>query len=291
MRLPHFEYLAPSTVAEAIELLHSRGLDARVMAGGTDLLIKMRHAGLKLKTVISLKHIQGLNTITADKDTGLFIGATALLADVAAHPAVKEHYPTVAEAAGGTANAQVRNLGTVVGNLCNASPAADNAPTLLAMGADVHIQGPDGCRDLSLEDFFKGPGITALADAEIVTAVSAPPLPTHSGTGYISLSARGQLDCTAAGVGVRVTMDGTACKDIRIFISACGPTPIRAVKTEALIRGKELTDEVLNRAGTQVLTEIMPITDLRASADYRRKMINVLTRRAIVKAHNTAMKL
>ncbi len=289
MRLPHFDYYAPTTIEEAIELVQSKGLDARVMAGGTDLLIKMRHAGLKLKTVISLKNISGLDTITADIDAGLSIGATALLADVAVHPDILKYYPTVAQAAGGTANAQVRNMGTVVGNLCNASPAADNAPTLLAMGAEVHIQGPTGARTMALEDFFTGPGMTALSDAEIVTSVHALALSENSATGYFSLSARGQLDCTAAGAGAKVTMNGSICEDIRIFISACGPTPIRAVKTEELLRGKELTDDVLDEAGVQTLTEIMPITDLRASADYRTKMVNVLTRRAIRQAHKNAM--
>lgn len=286
MRFPHFDYYAPTTIEEAIGLLQSKGPEARVMAGGTDLLIKMRHAGLTLKAVIALKNIAGLDAITVDRDAGLTIGATALLADVAAHKDILKYYPTVAEAAAGTANVQVRNMGTVVGNLCNASPAADNAPTLLALGAEVHIQGPAGKRAMPLEEFFKGPGINALGEAEIVTAVHAPALGINSATGYISLSARGQLDCSAAGTGVKLTLSGSVCEDIRIFISACGPTPIRARKTEDALRGKEMTDEVIDSASAQTLTEILPITDLRASADYRTKMVNVLTRRAIRQAYN-----
>ncbi len=289
MRLSHFDYDAPTTVKDAIELLQSRGPGARVMAGGTDLLIKMRHAGLKPSAIISLKQIPGLDTITFDKQGGLVIGATALLADVADHPDILKHYPTVAQAARGTANAQVRNMGTVIGNLCNASPSADNAPTLLAMGAEVHIQGPAGSRTLPLEQFFKGPGITALEAFEIVTAVHAPIPAPHSGTAYISLSARGKLDCTAVGAAVMLTLKGRVCENLRLFISACGPTPIRARNAENMIRGKELTTDAVDKAGAEASWETKPITDVRASADYRSKMVAVLARRVLREAHKSAL--
>lgn len=289
MRLSHFDYDAPTTVKDAIDLLQSRGAGARVMAGGTDLLIKMRHAGLKLSAIISLKQIPGLDTIAFDEKRGLTIGATALLADVAGHPDILKHYPTVAQAARGTANAQVRNMGTVIGNLCNASPSADNAPTLLAMGAEVHIQGPAGGRTLPLEQFFKGPGVTALAPFEIVTSVHVPIPAPHSGTAYISLSARGKLDCTAVGAAVMMILKDQACEDLRLFISACGPTPVRARKAEEIIRGKELTTEAVDKAGAEASWETKPITDVRASADYRSKMVAVLTRRVLRQAHKSAL--
>ncbi len=287
MRLSHFDYHAPETVAQAIALMQAKP-GARLMAGGTDLLIKMRHAGLKLQDVISVKSIKGLNTITVDENKGLSIGATALLADVALHPDILKYYPTVAQAARGTANAQVRNMGTVIGNLCNASPAADNAPTLLAMNAEVEIHGPGGQRRMPLEQFFKGPGITALQPAEIVTAVHAPKLAPHTGTAYISLSARGQLDCTAVGVAAMIVLKGKACEEVRIFISSCGPTPVRALKTEAIARGKELTEAVIEQAGNQAAGEVKPIADVRASAGYREKMVAVLTRRVLSQAYTRA---
>jgi len=287
MRLSHFDFYAPATVAEAIALLQAKP-GARLMAGGTDLLIKMRHAGLKLKDIISLKSVKGLNTIVFDENKGLTIGATALLADVAVHPEILKHYPTVAQAARGTANVQVRNMGTVGGNLCNASPAADNAPTLLAMNAEVQVQGPSGERRIPLEQFFKGPGVTALQPAEIVTAVHAPKLSPRTGTAYISLSARGQLDCTAVGVAAMVVLKGQVCEEVRIFISSCGPTPVRALKTETIARGKELTEAVIEQAGVQAAGEVKPITDVRASAGYREKMVAVLTRRVLSQAYRRA---
>lgn len=290
MRLSHFDYHAPTTVEEAIGLLQSRGPGARVMAGGTDLLVKMRHAGLKATAVVSLNRIAGLNRIAFDGQDGLTIGATALLADVASHPDILEHYPTVAEAARGTANAQIRNMGTVIGNLCNGSPSADNAPTLLAMGALLQIQGPSGSRTLPLEEFFRGPGITALDPNEIVTSVQVPAPVPHSGTAYISLSARGKLDCTAVGAGVFLTLNGEKCADLRLFIGACGPTPIRARAAEDQVRAKALTAAVMEAAAAAASAETSPISDVRASADYRGKMVAVLTRRVLRKAYNSALK-
>jgi len=289
MRFSHFDYHAPPTINEAIELLQAKGPGARVMAGGTDLLIKMRHAGLKLTDIISLKNIPGLDTITFDEKTGLTIGATALLADVAKHPDILKHYTTVALAARGTANVQVRNMGTVVGNLCNASPSADNAPTLLAMKSVIHIQGPNGARTLPLDQFFKGPGVTALEPFEIVTSIHTPVPPAHTGTAYLSLSARGKLDCTAVGAGVTLTVKEKVCADLRIFISACGPTAMRAGRAEEIIRGKELTADILDKAGVEASWETKPITDVRASADYRTKMVAVLTRRALRQALQSAL--
>ena len=173
MTVPRFEYAAAGSVAEAIRLLGEKGDDARVMAGGTDLLIKLRHGAVAPRFLVGLKKIPGLGGIRFDDSKGLTIGATALLGDVAAHPDVKRHYPGVAFAAGHTATVQIRNMGTVVGNLCNASPSADNAPTLLALDAVLTIQGPAGTRELPLDRFFRGPGANALQPAEIVTAEAA----------------------------------------------------------------------------------------------------------------------
>jgi len=288
MRLSHFDFLAPATIEEAVGLLQSKGADARLMAGGTDLLMKIKLGAIKPGFIISLKKIGGLDQISFDPTTGLTIGATALLADVADHPDILKHYPTVAQAARGTANVQVRNMGTVIGNLCNASPASDNAPTLLAMEAVLHIAGPEGKRKLPLDQFFKGPGMTALKPSEIVTAVGVPVLPPNAGTAYISLSARGKLDCTAVGAAVMVTMSGDVCKDIRLFVASCGPTPLRAVKAEEIIRGKQISDDLLAQAGSQASQESRPITDLRASGEYRTKMISVLTERVITEASKKA---
>ena len=289
MPVPRFDYIAPTTVDEAVALLVKGGKDARIMAGGTDLLVKIRHRMLFPERIVSLKRIAGLDTIAFDTHRGLTIGATTLLADVAAHPDVRRHYPTVAEAAGSTANVQVRNMGTVVGNLCNASPSADNAPTLMAMGAAVDIAGPDGTRSMPLDQFFQGPGVTALKSGEIVTAIQVPPPPAGTGTAYHSLSQRGKLDCSAVGVGTMVVLEKQCCTHARLIVGACAPVPMRTKGAERILVGKQMTDSLIREAAQAASEETSPITDVRASAPYRWKMVTVLTIRALTDARKMAL--
>jgi len=290
MPAAQFDYIAPTTVHEAVAALVKGGRDTRVMAGGTDLIVKIRHRMLFPTCIVNLKRIAGLDAITVDKKNGLTIGATALLADVAAHKGIRRHYPTVAEAAGATANVQVRNMGTVVGNLCNASPSADNAPTLMAMAATVDIAGPTGSRSVLLDQFFQGPGITALEPGEIVTAVRVPPPVAGSGTAYHSLSQRGKLDCSAVGVGTMVVLNGNHCTDARIIVGACAPVPMRTPEAEKALIGKKMTDDLIRRAAQKASEETSPITDVRASASYRWKMVAVLVIRALTDARQMALR-
>lgn len=288
--VPRFDYSAPTTVDQAVNLLVKGGRDTRIMAGGTDLLVRIRHRMVFPRRIVSLKQITGLNTIAFDAKRGLTIGATALLADVAAHPQVRRYYPTVAQAAGSTANVQVRNMGTVVGNLCNASPSADNAPTLMAMGATVEIAGPEGSRTIALDRFFKGPGVTALEAGELVTAIRVPRPPAGTGTAYHSLSQRGKLDCSAVGVGTMIILDGERCTDARLVVGACAPVPMRTEEAERMLVGKRMTDTLIRQAAQTASEETSPITDVRASAPYRWKMVTVLTIRALTDARKMALR-
>ena len=290
MPAAQFDYIAPTSVDQAVAALVEGGRDTRVMAGGTDLIVKIRHRMLFPTCIVNLKRIAGLDAITADKKNGLTIGATALLADVAAHKGIRRHYPTVAEAAGATANVQIRNMGTVVGNLCNASPSADNAPTLMAMAATVDIAGPTGSRSMPLDQFFQGPGITALKTGEIVTAIRVPPPVAGSGTAYHSLSQRGKLDCSAVGVGTMVVLKGDHCTNARIIVGACAPVPMRTQAAEKMLIGKRITDTLVRRAAQKASEETSPITDVRASAPYRSKMVSVLTIRALTDARKMALR-
>ncbi len=289
MPVPEFEYIAPDTIEAAVNLLKENGPDAHVMAGGTDLLIKIRHNALQPGFLISLKQIKGLDEISFDPEKGLTIGAMVLLSDVAAHQQIIEHYPSIAYAARSTANVQVRNMGTIVGNLCNASPSADNAPTLLAMDAKLRIQGLKGKKEMPLDQFFKGPGITALAPHEIVTSVFVPKPPPGTGTAYHSLSQRGQLDCSAVGAGAMVTLKDKQCVKARLFIGACGPIPIFAEKASNMLKGKKLTDSLIEKAALKASRETTPISDVRATADYRWKMVTVMAIRAIADARKMAL--
>jgi CO/xanthine dehydrogenase FAD-binding subunit len=288
MRLPHFDYAAPTTLEEALRLLSEKGPDARVLAGGTDLIIRMRYGIIKPSAIIHLGGIAELKTIAYKPKTGLSIGASATLAEVAAHPDIRRRYPAVAYAAGETANVQVRNLGTVGGNLCNAAPSADNAPTLMALGAEMILAGLQGERRVGLDQFFKGPGQTVLRPGEILTAIQVPPMPPHSGAAYQHVSARGRVDISAVCVGAAAVFAGETCQEVRIVLGAVGPTPLRARQTESLVRGKPFTAELIGQAGEKAAEESRPITDVRASADYRKQMVGVLTRRALLEAQKRA---
>ena len=290
MKFPGLEYFAPETVQEALRLLIEKGDGAYVLAGGTDLVVKMTHGLLTPKAIIDLKKIRGLNEIRLDGKEGLTIGATALLADVASHPGIIKNYPAIAYAAQNTANVQIRNMGTVAGNLCNAAPSADNAPTLMAMGAKATLVSVAGERQLPLDQFFEGPGLTAMRPGTIMTSIFIPHPPPKSGASYKHLSARSRVDISAVCVGAMLTMDGETCKEGRIALGAVAPTPMRATKAEAVICGQKLTEKTMSEAGKQASEESRPISDIRASADYRKKMVAVLTRQALKEARERALK-
>jgi len=288
MTLPKFDYFAPASLEEALDLLAELGDAARIMAGGTDLMIRMRRGAIRAKAVIGLKRISGLDRISFDKRNGLLIGATALLADVAAHGAIRRHYPALADAAACTANVQIRNMGTVAGNVCNAAPSADNAPGLIVMGAEAVVLGKGGEWRIPLERFFLGPGITALASGEILTAITVPVPPPHAGAAYCPISARSKVDIAAAAAAAMVVMDGPTCKEARVALGAVAPTPMRARRAEKFLKGQQLTEEVIREAGLLAAKEARPISDMRAGAGYRREMVRVLTRRAIGEAMKRA---
>jgi carbon-monoxide dehydrogenase medium subunit len=188
------------------------------------------------------------------------------------------------------ANVQIRNMGTVAGNLCNAAPSADNAPPLMAMGAEVTLTGMRGDRRIRVEELFMGPGMTVLEPGEIMTSIFVPLPPPHSGASYERISARGKVDIAAVSVGVMLIMEDETCRQARIALGAVAPVPMRARKAENILKGKRLTQGLIEKAADQAARESRPISDVRASAAYRNRMVSVLTGRAIKKAHAGARK-
>ena len=288
MSLTRFDYYAPGNVEEACKLLTEKGDGTMIMAGGTDLLIKIQRGLLKTKAIVDLQKIESIRDITFKKGEGLFIGAMARLTDVANHPVINEKYPAVAEAAAATANVQIRNMGTVVGNLCNAAPSADNAPVLMAMGAVATLVSLNGERQVPLGDFFQGPGLTAIKKGEVLTSVFVPIPPAGSGASFQHLSARGKVDISAVCVGAMLSMKGKSCQTARIVLGAVAPVPMRALKAEKVVEGNSISKVLLERAGVEASKECKPISDVRASAEYRKILVGVLTARAIDEASNRA---
>ncbi len=282
MPLPRFTYVGASSLREACALLAEHGDKARLMAGGTDLIIKLRHRAMQPDYIVGLRGVSGLDKVDFDPVKGLRIGALARLAQVASNTDVRKHYPALSGAAGVTATVQIRNMGTVVGNICNAAPSADTATPLLVYGAEVVIVHPGGERRLALDEFFRGPGLTALESGEIVKELLLPPPVAGSGSDYQKISERSKVDIAAVGVSsLMVLGESGAISAVRIALGAVGPTPLRARRAEKSLAGQVPEDGLLGRAAEMAAEECSPISDMRASADYRRRMVAVLTGRAL----------
>jgi len=277
--------LAPETIDEALSLLFQYKGRAKVIAGGTDVVPKLKRREIRApEYIIDLKGISGLDYIKYDADSGLSLGALVTIRAVETSPTIREKFSVLAQAAQSMASPQVRNRGTIAGNICNAVPSADSAPALLTLEARLKLIGQKGERMVEIEDFFTGPNQTALTDEEILQEIQIPSLPPHAKGIYLKLTPRRAMDLAIAGVAVVVIPEDGVCTDIRIALGAVAPTPIRAKGAEGILRGQRFTEEVIEKAAQTAAEESQPIDDHRASGEYRREMVKVLTRRAINQA-------
>jgi carbon-monoxide dehydrogenase medium subunit len=284
--LRDFEYVAPRSLEEAIAALDKHGANARVLAGGTDLVIMMNDRVVAPDVVVDVNHIPELQSFSWDVGDGLVIGAAVRFHALETSADVRRHYPGLAEAASEVGSWQVRNLGTPGGNLCTASPAAEIAPILYALDAQVRIAGPRGQRKLPVQQFITGVRQTALEPDELLVDIQVPPPPERSASHYIKLKEREKMDIAVVGVAAMVALepgDGVV-RDVAIALGAVAPTPFRATDAESTLRGQRPDDDLLAEAGREAADICRPISDVRASADYRRAMANVLTKRAIRQA-------
>lgn len=280
-----FEYFAPESVAEAVTLMSQRGPGGKFLAGGTDLLVQMREAGLKPAYLVSLRNLAELRDLRYDPHVGLTIGSLVTMDSMVSSSIVQEKYAILAQGARLVGSVQIKNLATVGGNLCNAAPSADTAPPLIALDARAKITSPDGERTVPLEDFFIGPGETVLAPAELLTEIVVPTPPRRSGGCYMRHTPRAWMDIAVVGVASFVVLDEAgACRDARIVLGAVAPTPMRARGAEDLLRGRSLSDATIEEAAERASEEARPISDIRASAEYRRHLVGVLTRRTLRQA-------
>jgi CO/xanthine dehydrogenase FAD-binding subunit len=281
-----FEYHAPQTVDEAIRLLQA-GEATRPLAGGTDLVVQMKERATRFphpQTIVSLDRISELRFIEREGDT-LRIGAGATMADVAGHETIRARYPALAEGAGVVGSLQTMNMATVGGNVCNAAPSADTAPALLVYEAEVVIAGPEGRRSLPISEFFRGPGLTALGQGELLAELLLPAQTAGTGSTYQRHTPRKQMDIAVVGVAVSLTLVGDIIERARVALGAVAPTPIRAAAAEAALTGEPANEETFSRAASAAATQdASPIDDVRASADFRRHIVNVMTSRLLAEA-------
>jgi carbon-monoxide dehydrogenase medium subunit len=278
-----FEYFEPKTVAEATKHLSDYGETARILAGGVDLIPRMRKEEFKADCVVNIQRIPGLDRIDYNGSIGLQFGAMATLHALETSRQVRKGYPAFYQAVRQIASVQAKYMGTAVGNLCVGTPASDVATALYALGAVLSISGPEGDRTEAIDQFCTDYRCTSLRRGEVVAGVSVPPMKAGEGCAFANL-VRSRADIAKLTVAVSITAEKDVCRDVRIAIGSAAPTVFRASKAEDALMGRALKAQTIDEAAEIASGETRPITDLRSTAEYRKEMTRVLVRRALEKA-------
>jgi carbon-monoxide dehydrogenase medium subunit len=278
LNLPEFNYFSCTTIDEACAFLKDFKDEARVFAGGTDLLVKMKHRTKTPYHLINIKQISGLNHIRYDEGFGLRIGTLATMEDISNSSLIMAKYSALGQAAALLGTPQIRALATLGGNLCNASPAAECAPALLIMGAEARVMSYRGERILPMDAFFTGPGQNALKQDELLTEIRIPEPPSLTRSVHLKFGAR-KVDVAIAGVSIAITLAEMYCQEVKIALNAVNPVPFRAKEAEKVFKTEFdaiSIPELVQKTARTASEESSPISDLRASADYRRQLAAAL---------------
>lgn len=283
MRLPHFEYVAATTLDEACSLLAMHPGEVFPLAGGTDLLVKMKQRRIIPRYIVNLKTISGMDYITYDENDGFRIGALATIQSLKNSITIKRHCRILAQAAGVESSVQIRNVATLGGNIANASPAADAPLALIALGASLVLVQPGRQRKVFIEDFFVEPGKTVLQPGEIIREIHVPPLSPRTGGVYLKHAVR-RTDIAIVSIAVVLTLIDDLCHGIKIGLGSVAPTAFRARKAEGLLSGQKITEKLGDAAAQAAVDESRPINDIRGYAEYRAKTVLAITKHAIMQA-------
>jgi carbon-monoxide dehydrogenase medium subunit len=281
--LPEFDYIKPKTLTEASSFLREHAGEARPLSGGTDIFVRMRDGAFKETYLVDIKGLDGTDDITFDPKQGLTIGAAVCMNRISDYETVRKQYPLLVEACNSVASYQLRNRATVVGNICNASPAGDTIGACLLYGGALSIHGPDGGRQEPLSTFFKGPGLSALQPGDVVTTLQLP-LPPKGFVGkYLKLNRNNSGDLAIVGV--------TACAypnknvpsglTVKVVLASVAPTPLVVSRVEEFFQKENLTDANISRAAQITMDACDPIDDVRGTARYRKMMVRNFTQQAL----------
>jgi carbon-monoxide dehydrogenase medium subunit len=280
------EYLAPRSLNQALDILDRHGEQANVLAGGTDLIVQMKQGVKHPAWVVDVKKIPDLNVLDWKPEDGLHIGAAVPISRLLALPVVWEKYNVLAQACSGIGSMQLRNRATIGGNICNAAPSADSASPLLCLGAKAVVVSSKGLRVIPMEDFFLAPGKTARTNGELLVEIMIPTPEALSSGCYLKHGTREKMDIAVTGVAsfLSLSSQDRKLKAVRIALGAVAPRPMRAPRAEAILTKHLLNRENIEAAAEQAAIEAEPISDLRGSAEYRREIVKVLTRRTLTNA-------
>lgn len=282
------DYFEPKTITEALSVLAKYGEHANVIAGGTDVMVDMKYKE-EPGCLVNIKKIPGLDTIQ-ENGASLQMGPLVTIRDIETSRLVRERLPLLWESCHQFASLQIRNTATIGGNICRASPSGETLAPLLALEAKAKLAFRDGEKTEAFISFFQGPGKTSLGSKGLLTEIEIPYPPKGSHGVYLKHAVRGAMDIAMVGVAVLITADAgnSSLQDVRIALGAVAPTPIRATKTEALLRGRSLTAALVKEAATLAASESSPITDQRSSAEYRGWIVEALTRRGLEQSWKAA---
>lgn len=283
------QYRAPESVDEAVALMASASGKGRVLAGGTDLLVQMRAGVVQPGLIVDVKRIAEMTTVS-QHNGGWRIGAAVSGAEIHDHAELRKAWPGVVEAINLIGSKQVQGRASAGGNLCNASPAADSVPALVAAGAIATIQGPNGRREVPVEQIPAGPGKTTLAPGEIVVSFTLPPRPAGSGDAYLRLIPRTEMDIAVVGCGVNLTLQDGTCTAARVALGAVAPTVLLVEEAAKALVGSKLDDKAIEAAAAACRAACRPIDDKRGTVAYRTKIAGVLLKRATAIAAERARK-
>jgi len=290
MYLNHFEYFAPKTPGEALDLAGRLGNKAKVLAGGTDLLIMMKEKLLKPEYLIDINEVKEFKGISYEPGEGVVIGAGTKISEIETSVIIREKYHALHQAAGELGSAQVRHMATIGGNSCHASPAAETPPPLVALGAKVVISNISGDRELPLEEFILGNRATALAAGEMLTKFILPEPAPKSASRYAYIGLRDAMEIDAVNMAVNIVLeeDGRTIKDLRLVMGSVSPRPLVSAEVPAILVGRQFNGELVEKAAKAASGEAKPISDIRASAEYRREVVAVLARRLLKETYAAA---
>ena len=283
-----FDYAAAATLDEAVSLLAARGERAKVLAGGTDIIVQLREGLREADLVVDVKKIPEVMAYRFDPASGLSLGAAVPCYRIYEDVDVAAAYPALADAARIIGGWQIQSRASIGGNLCNSSPAADSIPALIALGAACKIAGPEGMRSVPVEQFCTSPGKNVLRRGELLVSIEFPPPTAKSGSHYLRFIPRNEMDIAVVGAGAWLRMQDGVIAEGRIGLAAVAPTPKFAEKASRFLAGKPASDETWRQAGELAKESASPISDMRGPADYRLHLVGVLTRRALAKAAERA---
>ncbi|KAA1278897.1 MAG: xanthine dehydrogenase family protein subunit M [SAR202 cluster bacterium] len=277
------DYVAPKSIQEAVELMASKGDQARAMAGGTDLLVQLRGGRRTSEVVVDIKDISELNQLTYDSQKGLTIGAAVPCYKIYQDDQIAGLYPGLVDSASLIGSIQIQGRASIGGNLCNSAPSADGIPALIALGAVANVAGPNGNREIPVEEFCTGPGQNVLGSGEILVSVSIAAPQDNSGAAYLRFIPRNEMDIAVAGVGASVLLDSSGQNFVsaRIALASVAPTPVFSKAAGDSLAGKPVSDDSINEAAEKAMGDAKPITDMRGTIKQRTHLIGVLTRRTL----------